>query len=214
MTSIAYRRAEVKIVFALFALFAIGACHREQYVTLKGTPNVRELPNYEKGARYDCDAAGGFGSVWSQKADASGHVTGSVFMRAIRVDARWDPTITVYLRAADIRRGVSLVLTVDWRAEKLLPEVIYKDSTVALRPAKQPLRPRPLSGVAFDMKWEPGMLHVRIEPNQPWLDVPLGFAPDRIGFQCSSGNAIFYSVAFAPNETPRAEPIAAPTQPD
>jgi hypothetical protein len=101
-------------------------------------------------------------------------------------------SVAVTLRSSNPHRHVALWINANRETPSLVPEVTYADSTVSNQTAIQKLKPRPSSGTPFHLQWDRSRVRVRLEPNAPWLDVPLGFAVERLTLSCNNSYSLVH----------------------
>lgn len=196
-------KAAVTLVVLSALAATLSACGEQQPTPIYGIPRYSDLPRDAIG--FDCDAATDFRSEWKQPIGDAGKARGALFFVSVRRARKWPTLANVLIRGPQDDAWISLSFKVDPEGEHLQPEVRTRVSASS-EPLTQLLRPRPVSGAAFEIEWEPHIVRVRVESTGPWLEVPMAFTPDQLILGCTSGNAVFHSFHVEPTAATAAKP--------
>lgn len=175
---------------------ALAACGGPGTTHVAGAPGAHDIARGDM--FFDCDAAAGHISQWSRAIEPAGSVTGALFVTEARYHPDWKPFARVAITGADANTRAGIEVTLGKTATTLLAHLRVPGDTRSIELARAPT-----SGARFELKWAGQTLQVRTAPTTPWMDVPLGFVPERIWLECSSSDAVFHDVTIT--TTPASE---------
>lgn len=181
---------------------------------MSGVPATHLVPRGE--IFFDCDAAAGHLTGWSQKITPEGSAKGALFIAETRAhDIRHFARVGVTGRERGTRAGFELFVADGDRA--LGAQLRFSnDTTVAAEPGELPI-----GGTVFALRWTKDQLELQLQKGGVWNPIPLSFEPERFWLECSSANAVFYTVSITsrpastapPSAASPADPPASPPQP-
>jgi hypothetical protein len=189
-----------------FVTLALIGCHSGEPHMVRGVPATHLVPRGD--IFYDCDAAAGHLSGWSQKVQQTGSITGRIFIAETRKDDTWPhfARVAVTGPARGSRAGFEMQV-VDGDAA-LQPMLRFSNETaVRAEPAELPI-----AGASFELTWSREMVRVRFAPGGVWNEIPLSFEPKRVSLECSTANAVFHAVTVT-SVAPPTEPATPAPQP-
>jgi len=172
------------------APFTLVACGSAPHI-VHGVPATHLVPRGD--IFYDCDAAAGHLSGWSLKVAPTGSITGRLFIAETRTHSDWNHFARVSVTGPErgSRAGFEIEVTDGDRALRPLLR-LSKETAVRAEPVELPI-----GGASFELTWSADMVRVRFAPGGVWNEIPLSFEAKRVWLECSTANAVFYSVTVA-----------------